>query len=304
MTPESLAKGREYLEQAIALDQDYALAYAGIAEFCFFNSLWSFKHPKEDLLKTKSAAMEALTRDETLAEAHSMLGTVLGIFDFDWAGAEREFRRALELNPASPIVRYSFGCWLLRPMGRLDEALPQVQKAVELDPLSPNYNAWLGVVYNSRGQHDQAVAQYRRAIELDPSLWRPHWLLAIAYGQMKRYEDAIAEAQEACELSGRNAPTLGVLGMAYGLAGRRADAETSLEQLTARSRTDYVSPFAMVCVHSGLGDSNHVLDWLENGVEERDVLVVSIIKAEHELLSLVQDHPRYQALLRKMNLEP
>ena len=304
MTPESLMKGKEYLEQAIAVDPDYALAYAGIAEFCFFTSLWSFRHPREDLLKTKSAALEALRRDDTLAEAHSMLGIVRGIFDFDWTGAEREFRCALELNPASPIVRYSYGFWFLRPMGRSDEALLQVQQAVKLDPLSPNYNAWLGVVYNSMQQHDLAIAQYERAIELDPSLWRPHWLLAIAYGQMRKFEDSIAEAQKACELSGRNAPTLGALGMAYGRAGRRIEAEALLEKLMARSRTDYISPFAMALVYSGLGESDQVIEWLEKGVEERDVLVVSIIRSEHLLLSPVWGYPRYQALLRKMNLEP
>ncbi len=304
MTPESLAKGKEYLEQAIAIDPDYALAYAGIAEFCFYSSLWSFKHPKEDLLKTKSAAMEAIRRDSTLAEAHAMLGIVLGIYDFDWKGAEREFRRALELNPASPIVRYSYGFWLLRPTGRSDEALLQVQEAVKLDPLSANYTTWLGVVQNSMGQHDPAVAQYRRAIEHDPSLWRPHWLLAIAYGQMNKFDDAIAEARQACELSGHNASTLGTLAMAYGLAGRRTDSEAILEQLTTRSRTDYVSPFAMTLAYSGLGEWDRVLEWLEKGVEERDVLVVSIMKSEPTLVDSVRGHPRYKALLRKMNLEP
>jgi len=304
MTPESLAKGKEYLEQAIAIDPEYALAYAGIAEFCFFSSLWSFKQPKEDLLQAKSAAMEALRHDSTLAEAHAMLGIVLGIYDFNWEGAEREFRRALELNPASPIVRYSYGFWLLRPTGRPDEALLHVQEAVKLDPLSPNYNAWQGVVYNSTGRHDLAIAQYLRAIELDPSLWRPHWLLAMAYGQTRRFEDSIAEARKACELSGRNAPTLGTLGMAYGFAGRRAEAEAILEQLIVRGQTDYVSPFAMTLVYTGLQEWDLVLEWLEKGVAERDVLAVSIVKSEPQLLSAVLGRPRYQALLRRMNLEP
>lgn len=304
MTPESLAKGREYLEQAIAIDPNYALAYAGVAEFCFFSSLWSFKQPKEDLLKTKSAALEAIRLDSTLAEAHAMLGIVLGIYDFDWKGAEREFRRALELNPASPMVRYSYGFWLLRPMGRSNEALLQIREAVELDPLSANYNAWLGIMHYSMGQHDTAIAQYRRAIELDPSLWRPHWALALEYGQMKKFEDAIAEARKACELSGRNAITLGTLAMAYGLAGRRADAEAILEQLMARNRTDYVSPFAMAVAYSGLGEWDRVMEWLEVGVEERDAAVISNMKSEGPLLAPVRDNPRYRALLRKMNLEP
>ncbi len=304
MTPESLTKGREYLEQAIAIDPDYALAYAGLAEFHFYSSLWSFKHPKEDLLKAKSAAMEALKRDDTLAEAHAMLGIVLGIYDFDWTGAEREFRRALELNPASPIVRYSYGFWLLRPMGRSSEALQQIREAVELDPLSANYNTWLGIMHYSMGRHDTAIAQYRRAIELDPSLWRPHWALALEYGQVKKSEDAIAEARKACELSDRNAIALGTLAMAYGLAGRRADAEAILEQLMARNRTEYVSPFAMTVAYSGLGEWDRVMEWLERGVEERDAAVISNMKPEGPLLAPVRDNPRYRALLRKMNLEP
>lgn len=304
MTPDSLTKGREYLEQAIALDPDYALAYAGIAELCFFRSLWSFKQPKEDLLKMKSAAMEALRRDETLAEAHSMLGIVLGIFDFDWTAAEREFSRALELNPASPIVRYSYGFWFFRPLGRSDQALQQLQKAVELDPLSPNYNAWLGAQYNTKGQYDRAVMQYRRAIELDPSLWRPHWLLSMTYTRTGKLENAVAEAQKACELSNDNAPTLGNLGRTYALAGRHMDAEKLLEKLIARSKEEYISSFAMVMIYLGLGKRDQVLDYLEKGIEERDVLVVSIAKSESELFAPVQHHSRYQALLRKMNLEP
>jgi eukaryotic-like serine/threonine-protein kinase len=303
MTPESLTKGSEYLEQALALDPEYPLAHAGMAELCFYRSLWGFSHPKADLLRTKSAAMEALKRDETLAEAHGMLGVVLGLVDFDWTGAEREFRRALELNPASPIVRYSYGFWLLRPMGRSAEALLQVQRAVELDPLSPNYSAWLGVLYSAGGQHDLALTQYRRAIELDPSLWRPHWLLSMTWARMGEFDEAIAEARRACELSGDNTPTIGNLGRAYALAGRRSEAEALLEKLTARSRTEYMPPFAMALVHLGLEEWGPALDWLERGVEDRDVLVVSVVKSEPQLVTPLLAHPRYQALLCKMNLE-
>jgi serine/threonine-protein kinase len=274
-----------------------------MAEHRFFSMIWGFMDPRQALLETRSAAMEALRRDDTLAEAHCMLGVVLGNSDFDWAGAEREFRRALELNPASPMVRYSYGFWCLRPTGRLDEASFQMQQAVELDPLSPNYNAWLGHVYDIQGQSDLAIAQHRRAIELDPSLWRPHWLLGIAYANATRFEDAIAEAQEACELSGRNAPTLGILGMVYGLADRPSEARALLDELTTRARTTHVPPFAMAMACLGLGEADQTLDWLEKGVEERDVLVVSIVKSGPQLAPL-HGHPRYQALLRKMNLEP
>ena len=303
MTPESLAKGREYLEQAVALDPDYALAYAGLAEQRFFSMIWGHMEPKQALLEMKSAAVEALRLDDTLAEAHGMLGVVLGTSDFDWAGAEREFRRALQLNPASPMVSYNYGFWFLRPTGRLDEALLQMQRAVELDPLSPHYNAWLGHVYNLTGQRDLAIAQHRRAIELDPSLWRPHWLLAIAYANAARFTDAVAEARKACELTGRSAPTLGILGMVYGRAGHPDAARAVLEELTTRARAADVPPFAMAVAYLGLGELDPALDWLERGAEERDVLVVSTVRSDPLMIPL-HGLARYQALLRRMNLGP
>ncbi len=165
--------------------------------------------PKETLPKFKSAAIEALKWDDTLAEAHGMLGVVLGMGDFDWAGAEQEFHRALQLNPASPIVRYYHGFYFLRPMGRLDEALSQLQRAVDLDPLSAIYNTNLGCLYYAMGQYDSAIAHHRRAMDLDPGFFGPHWLVAIMYLQMGRLEEAIAANQKACELSGRNAWQLG-----------------------------------------------------------------------------------------------
>jgi tetratricopeptide (TPR) repeat protein len=301
MTPESLAKGKEYLEQAITLDPDYALAYAGMAEFYLVSAYWGFMDPKEALPKAKSAAMEALSRDDTLAEAHATLGVARGVSDFDWAGAERGFRRALELNPASPIVRYHYGLWFLKATGRLDEASLQLQRAVELDPLSASYNTALAYLYYARGQYDPAIAQHQRAMDLDPGWYVPHWLLAIAYERMGRLEEAIGEAQKACELSGRNAPTLGILGLACGLAGRRSEARAVLEELTTQRRTTYVPPYAMAAVYRGLGEVDQALEWLEKGVEERDMIIVSGLKSEPRYM-LLRGHPRYQALLRKMNL--
>jgi tetratricopeptide (TPR) repeat protein len=258
--------------------------------------------PKEALAKAKSAAMEALRLDDTLAEVHSMLGVARGIGDFDWARAEREFRRALELSPASPIVRYFYGLYFLRPTGRLDEAVSQLRRTVELDPLSALYNTILAHLYYATGQCDPAIAQHKRAMDLDPGLFWPHWLLAIAYIHMGRLKEPIAAAQKACELSGRNAATLGILGLAYGLAGRRSEARAALEELRAQRVTGYVPPHAMAAVYRGLGEVDQALEWLEKGVEERDIIVVSRLKSEPEYIPF-RGHPRYQALLRKMNLE-
>ncbi len=303
MTPESLTRGKEYLEQAIALDSDYGTAYTGMAEYYIVSSFWGFMNPKEALPRAKSAAIEAISRDDTLAEAHAHLGTARGTADFDWAGAEREFRRALELNPASSIVRYYYGFWFLRPIGRMDEAFSQIQRAVDLDPLSALYNSLLAYLYYVRGQYELAITQYRRAVDLDPGWYFPHWLLAIAYEHIERIEEGISEAQKACELSGRNALTLGILGLAYGLAGRGAEARAVLEELMAQRRTAYVPPWAMAAVCRGLGAVEEALEWLEKGVEERDVIEITGLKSDPRYFNL-HGHPRYQALLRKMNMEP
>jgi len=301
MTPESLTKGKEYLEQAIALDLDYALAYAGMGEYYFVSTFWGFMDPKEALPKTKSAAIEALRLDDTLAEAHIMLGVARGVGDLDWAGAEREFRRAMELNPASPIVRYYYGFWLLRPTGRLDEALTQLQQAVELDPLSALYNTLVAYLYYAKGQYDLAIAQFQRAMDLDSGWYFPHWMLAIAYEHMKRVEEGTSEAQKSCELSGRTAMTLGILGLAYGLAGRGSEARAVLEELVTQRRTAYVPPWAMAAVCRGLGEVEQALEWLEKGVEERDVIEVTGLKTDPRYIDL-HGHPRFRPLLGNLNL--
>ena len=300
MTPESLAKGKEYLEQAIALDENYALPYTGLAEYYWASAFWGLMVGSEAVPRAKSAALAALKLDDTLAEAHAQLGVAMGIGDFDWVGAEQEFQRALELNPASPIIHFYYD-YCLRPMGRLDEALSELQRASELDPLSARYNACLGYLYDLTGQHDLAIAQHRRAMDLDPGMYMPHFLLALAYAHMGQLEVAAAEAQNACELSGRNPRTLGLLAWVYGQAGRQGEAQALLEELTIRSRRTYVPPSAMTLAYRGLGDVDQVLKWLEKGVEERDLMIVCPLKSEK--IYALHGHPRYHALLRKMNLE-
>jgi tetratricopeptide (TPR) repeat protein len=186
-------------------------------------------------------------------------------------------------------------------MGRLAEALFEAQRVVELDPLSARYNAALGYVYDVAGQHDAAIPHYRRAMDLDPSMYLPHFTLALAYGHMGRFEEATAAAQRACELSGRSARMLGVLAWAHGRAGRQSEARALVEELTARRRTTYVPPAAMVFAYRGLEEVDQVLDWLEKAVEERDLNIIYTLKFEQAYA--LHDHPRYHALLRKMNLE-
>jgi TolB-like protein len=303
MTADSLAKGKEYLEQAVALDPGYALAYVGMAEYYFWSAFWGFLIPKEALPSAKAAAAEALRLDDTLAEAHVQVGVVLGNAEFEWEAAEREFGRALELSPVSPIARYFYGFFFLRPMGRLEEACTQLERAVELDPLSAPYNVFLGHALYLTGRCELAIAQHRRGSDLEPSWYLPYFGLTFAYQAMGRREDAIDAAERACGLSGRNALTLGLLGRAYGLAGRVGDPRAILEELTAKRREAYSSPWAMAMVHLGLGELDQSLEWLAKGVEDRDLIAVGGYKSDAQYTAF-QERPQYQALLRGMNLEP
>jgi len=307
MTREGLEAGRRYCEQAIALDPNYALAYVMLAESYLWSAFWGSTHPREAFSRAKSAALEALRLDDTIADAHSALGTVLGSGEFDWHGAEREFSRAMELNPSSAAIRYDYAwcyaMWFLYPLGRVEQALTEMRRALELDPLDPFYNSLLGYLLHSTGQFEPAVAQLQHAIDLDPTFFFPYWFLSSVYALKGQLEEAIAAGEKANELSGRHALTLGALGACYGRAGRAAEARQILEELTARRRSTYVPSTALAWAHVGVGELDESLEWTARGVEERDPTVVTALKSA-PIFGRSRSHPVFQALLRKMNLEP
>jgi serine/threonine-protein kinase len=307
MTQEGREAGRRYCEQAIALDPNYALAHVVLAEICLWSAFWGSTHPRDAFSRAKSAAVEALRLDDTIADAHSALGTVLGCGEFDWPGAERQFGRALELNPSSAAVRYDYAwcyaMWFLYPLGRVEEALTEMRRALELDPLDPFYNALLGYLLHSTGQFERAVAQLLRAIDLDPIFFFPYWFLSSVYALNGQLDKAIAAAEKANELSGRHALTLGALGTCYGRAGRAAQARQILEELTARRRSTYVPSTALAWAHLGVGELDENLEWTVRGVEDRDPTVVTALKSA-PTYGRLRSHPAYHALLRMMNLEP
>jgi serine/threonine-protein kinase len=307
MTPEGREAGRRYCEQAIALDRNYALAYVMLAESFFWSAFWGSMDPREAFSRAKTAALEALKLDDTIADAHSALGTVLGCGEFDWAGAEREFRRALELSLSSAVVRYDYAwcyaMWFLLPLGRVEQALTEMRRALELDPLDPFYNSLLGYLLHTTGQSEAAAAQFRHAIDLDPTFNFSYMLFSIALTAMGRPDQSITAAEKANELSGGSAATLWVLGSAYGRAGRTAEARQILDELTARRRSTYVSASAFALVHGGLGERDKSLEWIARSIEERDPIIVTSLKTA-QAYDRVRSHPVFQALLRKMNLEP
>jgi serine/threonine-protein kinase len=307
MTPEGREVGRRYCEQAFALDPNYALAHVMLAESYFWCAFWGSMDPQKAFPRAKSAALEALRLDDTIADAHSALGTVLGSGEFDWHGAEREFRRALELSPSSAVVRYDYAwcyaMWFLLPLGRGEQAITEMRRAVELDPLDPFYNSLLGCLLYLTRQFEPAIAQLQHAIDLDPTFFFPYWFLSVAYRLHGRLGQSVAAAEKANELSGGNALTLGALGSAYGLAGRTAEARQLLEELTERRRLTYVSASAFAFVLGGLGEPDGSLEWITRGIEEHDPILVTSFKISPSFDPL-RSHPAFLALLRKMNLEP
>jgi serine/threonine protein kinase/tetratricopeptide (TPR) repeat protein len=307
MTQEGREAGRKYCEQAIALDPNYALAYVVLAESYFWSAFWGSTDPREAFARAKSAALEALRLDDTIADAHSALGTVLGSGEFDWHGAEREFCRALELSPSSAVVRYDYAwcyaMWFLYPLGRVEQALTEMRRALELDPLDPFYNSLLGHLLHATRQFEPAVAQLQHAINLDPTFFFSYWFLSIVYVLNGRLDEAIAAAEKANALSGGNALTLGALGSICGRAGRTAEARQVLEELTARRRLTYVPASALAFLHAGLGDQDEARKWIARGIEERDPIVVTALKSA-PTYDVTRSHAAYPALLRKMNLEP
>ena len=307
MTNEGREAGRRYCEQAIALDSHYALAHVMLAESYFWSAFWGAMDPRAAFSKAKTAALEALRLDDTIADAHSALGTVLGCGEFDWHGAEREFNRAMELNPPTASVRYAYAwcyaMWFLLPLGRVEQALTEMRRALELDPLDPFYNTLLAYLLNAGGQPELAVAQFRRAIDLDPAFSFSHMLFGITLTAMGRCDEAIATAEKAHQLSGGSAATMWVVGAAYARAGRTAEARHMLEELTARRQSTYVPASAFVLIYGGLREADASLEWLARAIDERDPVIVTSLTTARAYDPL-RPHPAFRVLLRQMNLEP
>ncbi len=305
-TPESLRKGIEYFEQAIEKDPGNAHAYAGLAD-CYneLGAAVAYLPPKETLPKAEAAATKALEIDESLSEAHTALGRVKLSYDWDWPGAEREFRRAIELNPTSAIAHNRYAEYLAI-VGKFEESLVEGRRAEELDPLSPFIVGWWGYCYIPLHRYDGAIAQFQKAIELDPSV---PWLRAsLAYGYASKgaYSQAIAEVEkmepQATSVSAENQTVAGGAGWIYALAGRRKDALDIAEKFKMLSSQAYVDQYWPAAIYAGLGDKNRAFESLERGYEQHSATLI-YLKIDAYWDSLRPDL-RYQDLLRRMGLPP
>jgi len=274
-TEEGGRKGIEYFEQAIAKDPDYALAYA----------------------RAKAASATALALDPELGEAHCMLAFIKAVCDFDWVGAEQEFKRALELTPNSADTYDLYGRMCLA-VERNDDALAMERRAQELDPLA--HRADVARALLRAGRYDEALQAATRALALDPHYARGHATLGWAYLKKGIVAPGLAELETAVSLSPGDTLWLAQLGQAYGIAGNLEKAREVLRQLEELSRQRFVSPYHMAVVYTGLGEQERAIDWLERAYEGRSGPVYSI-KGSF-LFTALRAHPRFVALLKKMNL--
>jgi eukaryotic-like serine/threonine-protein kinase len=297
--PETVAKSREYYDQAIAADPNYALPWFGMALFHWYLGYTGVLPAKTANGKALEAIHRALEIDETLPEAHSLMG-VIKAHQFDWAVAEREYRRALELSPKAWDVWFHYSEHYLVPKQRPDEAVAMMQKALSVDPLSPLLRTIFGVVYAQIQRGDQAIEQYRVAIELDPHFGLAHLYLSEALALSGKFNEGV-QAGEACvQFMGRSPLFLANLGYVYAVAGRIGEAHRILAEFGDLAQKAYVSPSRYAQVYWGLGDADKCLDWLEKAVDEQDSLIHLL--GVNPVFNSLRSHPRYHALLRKMNL--
>jgi len=293
-----LPRAVQCFQQAIAKDPSYAAAYAGLADSLSTFGTWGFVPPNEGCAKAKGFALRALEMDPALAEAHVSLAWVTTWYDYDFVAAEREFERAIELNPRYPTAHYWFG-FFLALMGRYEEGYTELQRAIRLDPLSSVIHWGLGMVFWCSRRYDQAIGQCEKALELDASFAPAHALLGWVYPFKSLRENAITSLRRAVELSQGTSQWVGSLGETYAAAGYRDEAEKILQQLREVSKQRYVTPYIIGRIYAALGEKDEAFCWLETAYQERASWML-FLKTDSHFDALHPD-PRFQDLLRRMN---
>jgi len=299
-TEEDIKKAIKYFEQAIEKDPNYALAYTGLADS--YNMLGSYEllEPNEAYPNARKAALRALDIDNTLGEAHASLARVKHCFDWDWEGAEMEFKRAIDLNP-SYATSHSWYSALLVYSGRFDEALEEVKRAQELDPLSLVIITQVGSISFYQRQYDKAIEQCKRALEINPDFSWTHKVLARIYVQKSEVEEAIAEAQKAVTLSGGSTEYQSILGYIYAVNGEKKEAKNILKQLEELEKKKNISLFHKALIYEALGETDQAFSFLEASFERREFGMLTL-KVSPELDSLRSD-PRFKVLMEKVGLK-
>src|SRR5437762_5283796 len=293
---DNIPKAIEYFEEAIRQDPNYALAYAGLAEAWITLPGHASARLQDVKPKAKQAALKSLQIDDTLAEAHTALAQVL-FFDLDFAGAIKEFQRAIDLDPNYATAHHWYANGPLLALGRFDEAITEGARAVELDPLSPIINVNQANNFIIAGRYDEAIHQIRKALELDPEFGYAHSNLGLALEFKGDLPGAIAEFRRAHQLDG-SPMSLAYLGNLYGKTGNVTEAANILTELEQLTKTKYVSAYAFALVQGGLGNRAEALRWLEKCYADRSQEIVYV--RVDRLLDPLRDDPGFQNLVGRV----
>jgi len=299
-TPDGLDKAIECFRQAIDRDHDYALAHAGLADCYNMAGFWVYLPPGEAFPQAAAAAVEALNLDDSLGEAHAALAWTRLHYHWERRTAESEYRRAIDLNPGYVTAHQWYALFLMQE-ARFDEALPELERAQEIDPLSLAVAFNIGLFNIFTGRYAEAIAQLKKTIELEPNYSIARNFLALSYWYCSMPDESIAEYERCAELL-RSSAHLGALGLGYAFTGREADARTVLDELQDGVSHAYVSPTALAQIYVHLGEKDRALECLVRACDERDPW--ALWNKVNPVFESVRSDPRFQGLLRRIGPEP
>jgi len=297
-TPEGLAKGIEHFEEAVKKDPGYALAWAGLADCYNLRSMYAGEPPGDSFARAKAAVLEALKIDERLGEAHTSLANMMTLHEWDWAGAERQFHRSIELSPGYATAHHSYA-FFLAAMKRHPEALASIRRAQSLDPLSLIINAAVARILYGARRYDQAIEQCRKTLDMDAGFAQAHLVLGDVYLKKRMFAEAIAAYEKG---AAGNLDTSPELAHGYAVAGRGGQARRILANLVKLSGERYVSPYDIGWIYAGLGEHGEALRWLEKAYQGRSESLVYM--QVEPLFDNLRSEPGFRELVRRMGLPP
>lgn len=303
-TEEGFKKSQHYFNLAVEKDPDYALAYAGLADLYCIISIFGMVHPEESQGKARFFAEKTISLDETLAEAHLSLAFVKMFADWNWVGAYKEFKHALELGPGSSTIHLNYSIYPMT-IGKSEEAISAARRAVDLDPISPTANQNLGFILWSSGRFDESLEQLKKALELNPGHAWAQLEVGWNYAFKKMFPEAIAACEEAKTLQPEFEPWFHTsIACIFAMAGEKSYTLETLAELNDVSKKTYIDPWNFAVLYGWLGDYESSVQWLEKACSEHSGLCYFVKACSALWLKPISADPRYTSVLRKMGLLP
>ena len=299
-TPDGIKQAIDQFQQAIQRDPNFALGYTGLADSYIALTFYNFAAPHETMPKAKESALKAVALDDTAAEPQASLGNILVNYDWNWSAAEKAFKRSIELKPDYATGHEWYAIHYLTATGRLEEAVQEMKKALELEPASLIMNTFMGATLYYAGRYDEAVDQCRRTIEMDPNFAVAHWHLGLAYEQKQVFDAAIEEFQKAVSLSGGSPLMKAALGHAYAKSQKKDEANKILGELNELSKQEYVSSYEVATIYVALGDNEQAFQLLEKAYAEHSFHLVRLNVSPH--FKAISSDPRFQDLVHSVGL--